>query len=151
MRVEHGSIAIQAGNSEIGAETSPEAPWGPGKARLVAEVLGEGLIVGWDRIFINWDATLFWIAVGALPSALVTHIFQRIAGREQRRQFEELQNRNELILRGLENAGLGIEYSRDEHGNPISLIKNVRINDIGCGTDAVIVIKNPEEGGNKYD
>ena len=47
--------------------------------------------------------------------------------------------------------GLGIEYSRDEHGNPISLIKNVRINDIGCGTDAFIVIKNPEEGGNKDD
>jgi hypothetical protein len=55
------------------------------------------------------------IVIGGLITVLVSLVFYVPSARGLRRESERLRRRTDLIMRGLEDAGL-VEYRRDENG-----------------------------------
>jgi hypothetical protein len=76
----------------------------------------------WENIFANWQAALFWVAVGILFGWPIKHLYFWVAGKKQKREFEVLRNLDNLTLRFLENANPGdVSVRRNERGEPIGL------------------------------
>jgi len=60
---------------------------------------------------------LVGIVVGGLITWWAARYYYEKASRDLAAEANELKRLNTLILQGLESAGLGVEYSRDDEGN----------------------------------
>jgi hypothetical protein len=73
----------------------------------------------WKKIFANWDAALFWTAVGALLGSIMTCIITYMFNRKNKRLLN-------LSFKGWDK--LGAKYSRDKKGRIIDIIITGRMN-----------------------
>lgn len=64
--------------------------------------------------------TFVSIVIGSLISWFFSRRYYVKAGQELQAEAAELRHLNNLLLRGLENAGM-MKVARDEHGNPTGL------------------------------
>ena len=71
------------------------------------------------KIFVNWEAALFWFSIGVFSATLVAHIYYKKSSNEQQIQFN-------LLSRALENAEIGVKFNRNEKGDPIGVVINLR-------------------------
>ncbi len=60
---------------------------------------------------------ILFVALSILTGWLIALILNRSSREKLKRAATELKRLNDLILRAVENAGLGIEYDRDDQGN----------------------------------
>jgi hypothetical protein len=73
------------------------------------------------------------IIIGGLITVLVSLIFYVPSAGGLRRESERLRHRTDLIMRGLEDAGL-VEYRRDENGEVEGLVVKAQALMSGSGS-----------------
>lgn len=70
--------------------------------------------------------TAIGIIAGAIISAGTGWWFARKSAHELARETEKIRLHNEILMRALENADLGIKFNRGEHGRIIGTIVNMK-------------------------
>ena len=98
---------------------------GGAKVNRIPPLVGAivGFVVGLLLLLLDWTYIVSIVLGGAIAFTVSWHFFQK-ASADLRQKVEPLAKQTDLVLRGLEEAGI-IEFNRDEEGNYIGIVMHV--------------------------